>query len=180
MTDDKKTPKTVTEDDWVEEWAAQKEENLQAAAAESPTLKELLGKRARVQKLPLKKRPWQISFGPTLIPAGETINVRAQPKVLFRGEKLIANASGATRLADGVLTYPEDDRAFDDLHLDSFFVARMNDLPGGESISFRKLRTGLEWKMRTIDRALVYTAIITNWGSRPYMADLLLYGIVAL
>lgn len=60
--------------------------------------KRLAASRPMLSKTPLNKaRDWQIDFGPVYGLAGSSTTITVNPQVLFRGEKVMATDSGATR-----------------------------------------------------------------------------------
>jgi hypothetical protein len=69
----------------------------------SPAFNQYVQKRAAASRPMLSRTPmtkardWQIDFGPVSGAAGTTTTVTKNPQCLFRGEKVMATDSGATR-----------------------------------------------------------------------------------
>ncbi len=133
---------------------------------------ELVGE-ALLKRPPSPAIPWDVHFGPTEIPPGESAALTEPPQVLFRGKTMIA--------------FADDDAALDDLHMQAFFVGKKSQMPMHiEPISFRRIAKGLMAKdMRdggsengfdTVDKALSLTIHVINRGSVPRTARLTIMG----
>jgi len=124
-----------------------------------------------------EKLLWDVHFGPTEIPPGESVALTEHPQVLFRGKKMIA--------------FADDDAALDDLCMQAFFVGKKSQMPMHvEPISFRRIAKGMtaeeicpgvgrgiENGFDTVDKALSLTISVINRGSVPRVARLLVMGI---
>jgi hypothetical protein len=148
----------------------------------SPAFAEYVKKRALATTVVRKHapgtfRPWQVSFGPVEIPPGETVTVPAQPKVLFRGEKLIAFA-GIGKLHDAT----SGPGGAEDLFVVGLFVGKKSQLEDGQALSFTDVTdktpfTGLDGKgLDACDPACTIEILVANLGDGPRIADLILFG----
>ncbi len=128
----------------------------------------------RKKYAPGEPRPWQISFGPVTIAPGETVKVPAQPKVLFRSEKMIAG-SGKGNLFEK-MTW--DSGGAEDLFVTQMFIGKKPQLdepvpftamtsvkPFGEGRSFSDAGPSFEIMF-----------MIENRGTESLIADITLIG----
>jgi hypothetical protein len=120
---------------------------LGSLAQASPFTKALAERRASsrplVSRVP-KARRWVIGFGPEQIPPNSTVTVTAQPRCLFRGEKIINTGDSKG------------------LYITGLFIGRKSQLPGPISVSVWESPLERGILMDTCDAALAITFQIQN------------------
>ncbi len=136
-----------------------------------------LAARSSIVKPKRGPRPWQIGFGPVEIPPGETVTVPAQPKVLFRGEKLIAGA-GIGKLRDGT----SERGGAEDLFVVGLFVGKKPQLKPQQVLSFTDVTDKTPWTgadgkgLDACHPACTIEIMVANLSNGPRIADLALFG----
>jgi hypothetical protein len=124
---------------------------------------------------PGEPRPWQIGFGPVTVAPGKTVEIPAQPKVIFHSEKIIAGC-GKGNLLDK-LTW--DSGGAEDLFVTQMFVGKESQLK--EPIPFTDMTSGKPFDnygkgFRESHPALTITFTIANLGTESRIVDLTIFG----
>ena len=120
-------------------------------------------------------RPWQVSFGPVTVLPGETETLKAQPKVLFRGERLHAGCGKGS--LDDKTTW--DNGGAEDLWVTAMYVGKTSQFKKVQELPFTLLSVD-PWTgnggFDPCNPALTIEIEVTNRGDGPRIADLTLFG----